>query len=157
MYFKLGLRCRNEKKTNASLILEACDFRLSYFCGLYHVNFVNNCLPDFSSNLTILTLCSKFCISPGKCIALRFINSVGHPFKLISAMKPEGWLVTGEEFRIRLTFKDPNLHKFVTFRGEDPYGQYILHLDGDKTISVMPRTDCSDYIDVQVTGIPGEL
>lgn len=96
-----------------------------------------------------------FC-SSGKCIALRFINMIGHPFKLISQTKTHGWQVTGEEFKIRLTFKNPDLHKFITFRAEDLYGQLILHLDGDKTISVMPRTDCSEYIDVQVTGVPGE-
>ena len=71
-------------------------------------------------------------------------------------MKTTGWRVTGEEFKIRLTFKNPDLHKFITFKAEDLYGQLILHLDGDKTISVMPRTDCSEYIDVQVTGVPGE-
>ena len=81
---------------------------------------------------------------------------IGHPFHLISKMKSTGWRVTGEEFKIRLTFKNPELHKFITFRAEDLYGQLILHLDGDKTISVMPRTDCSEYIDVQVTGVPGE-
>lgn len=92
----------------------------------------------------------------GKCIALRFINQVGHPFNLTSQMKEQGWRVTGEKFEIRLTFTKPDLHKFVTFKAVDPYGQLILHLDGDKTISVMPRTDCSEFIDVQVTGIPGE-
>lgn len=71
-------------------------------------------------------------------------------------MKPAGWLVSGEEFKIRLTFKNPDLHKFITFKAEDIYGQLILHLDSDKTISVMPRTDCSEYIDVQITGVPGE-
>ena len=92
--------------------------------------------------------------SLGKCIALRFVNQVGHPFKLTSSMK--SWRVTGEKFEIRLTFTNPDLHKFVTFNAVDPYGQLILHLDGDKTISVMPRTDCSDFIEVQVTGVPGE-
>ena len=98
----------------------------------------------------------SFCFT-GKCIALRFNNRVGHPVKLISHVKPTGWLVSGEEFKIRLTFKNPDLHKFITFKAEDLYGQLILHLDGDKTISVMPRTDCSEYIDVQITGVPGEL
>ena len=63
--------------------------------------------------------------------------------------------MTGEQFEIRLTFTKPDLHKFVTFKAVDPYGQLILHLDGDKTISVMPRTDCSEFIDVVVTGVPG--
>lgn len=82
---------------------------------------------------------------------------IGHPFHLISHMKATGWQVTGDEFKIRLTFKNPDLHKFITFRAKDLYGQLILHLDGDKTISVMPRTDCSEYINVQVTGVPGEF
>lgn len=94
-------------------------------------------------------------LSIGKCIALRFVNSLGHPFQLISHMKTDGWRVTGEEFKIRLTFKNPELHKFITFRAEDLYGKLLLLLDGDRTISVMPRVNCDEYIDVTVTGIPG--
>lgn len=70
-------------------------------------------------------------------------------------MKTDGWRVTGEEFKIRLTFKNPELHKFITFRAEDLYGNLLLLLDGDRTISVMPRINCDEYIDVTVTGIPG--
>lgn len=56
---------------------------------------------------------------------------------------------------IRLEFKRPELHKFITFSAKDLYGKLLLHLDGDKTISVMPRTNCDEYIDVQITGVPG--
>ena len=71
-------------------------------------------------------------------------------------MKTAGWRVTGEEFKIRLTFKNPELHKFITFKAEDLYGNLLISLDGDRTISVMPRTNCDEYIDVQVTGAPGK-
>ena len=60
---------------------------------------------------------------------------IGHPFKLISHMKQEGWQVTGKDFKIRLTFKNPELHKFITFNATDLFGNLLLLLDGDKTIS----------------------
>lgn len=75
---------------------------------------------------------------------------VGHRFHISSPIKVEGWDVSGNELRIRLTFKDPQFHSFITFSGEDPYG-YLIHLDGDKTISVMPRNNCDHYIEVIVT------
>lgn len=75
---------------------------------------------------------------------------VGHKFHISSPIKVEGWDVSGNELRIRLTFKDPQFHSFITFSGEDPYG-YLIHLDGDKTISVMPRNNCDHYIEVIVT------
>ena len=67
----------------------------------------------------------------------------------------KAWTVTGAEFKIKLTFRNPELHKFIAFHAVDPKNELILFLDGDKTISVMPRTDCSEYINVTVIGIPG--
>lgn len=91
-----------------------------------------------------------------KCVALKFENQVGSQFKILSSLKKDGWLVNGEELKMNFTFKRPELHNFISFKAIDPSGKFKIFLDGDTTISVMPSTDCSSYINVVATGIEGK-
>lgn len=63
-------------------------------------------------------------------------------------MKIVGWCVIGEEFKIRLIFKNLEFYKFIIFKVEDFYGNFLIFLDGDRIIFVMFRINCDEYIDV---------
>ena len=45
-----------------------------------------------------------------KCINLRFVNKLGGPVRVVSSMKPEGYLVTANVFKLKTIFKHAN-HK----------------------------------------------
>jgi len=56
---------------------------------------------------------------------------------------------------MNFTFKRPELHNFITFKGFDSTHRMKILLDGDTSISVMPTLDCTVYIPVNVTGVLG--
>ena len=139
-----GRACAVRNKGLGTRLEKMCDpYRLPY---VSHKGLCTSPLHCSEHHLLSLT---------DKCVALKFKNSVGSQIKLLSSLKRDGWLINGEEFKMNFTFKRPELHKFISFKAIDTSGRFKIFLDGDTSISVMPSSDCSTYIDVLVTGIEG--
>lgn len=71
-------------------------------------------------------------------------------------MKPEGYSVTTDEYKLKTIFRHSQLRHFVIFHGADVDEKREILLDGEKTISVSPQSDCDHFADVIVTAKQGE-
>ena len=73
----------------------------------------------------------------------------------MSSLKPEGYALSTDSFKLKIVFKHKDFHKLVTFRGLDESGQNrVILLDGHRTISFTPTENGDNYIDVIVTSAP---
>lgn len=70
-------------------------------------------------------------------------------------MKPEGYLVTTDEYKLKTVFRHSQLRHFVIFHGGDDENKREILLDGEKKISVSPQDDCKHFNDVIVTARDG--
>ena len=70
-------------------------------------------------------------------------------------MKPEGYLVSTDEYKLKTIFRHSQLRHFVIFHGADDEKKRGILLDGEKTISVSPQDDCEHFADVIVTAREG--
>ena len=70
-------------------------------------------------------------------------------------MKPEGYPVTTDEYKLKTIFRHSQLRHFVIFHGADDENKREILLDGEKTISVSPQDDCEHFADVIVTAREG--
>ena len=84
------------------------------------------------------------------------MNHVGGNFRVISTMKPEGYLVTTDEYKLKTMFRHSQLRHFVIFHAVDDENKKEILLDGEKTISVSPQDDCEHFADVIVTARDGK-
>lgn len=87
------------------------------------------------------------------------MNHVGETgAKIISNLKPDGYPLTTDRFKLKIVFKNESANKVVTFRGADTTekGRLIL-LDGKKSLTLTPTDDDSKpYLDVDVTVAPSK-
>ena len=70
-------------------------------------------------------------------------------------MKPEGYSINTDEYKLKTIFRHSQLRQFVIFHGTDEENRREIFLDGEKTISVSPQSDCDHYADVIVTAREG--
>ncbi|XP_048575561.1 uncharacterized protein LOC116603955 isoform X1 [Nematostella vectensis] len=85
------------------------------------------------------------------CVAIEFKNTKLITFKLITDVNDKEYLVSEGVFKLRVIVKRPELHPQVLFKAEDPNGERRILLNGDKTIAVVPKEQCDDYLSVEVT------
>ena len=83
------------------------------------------------------------------------MNHAGGKFKVISTMKPDGYPITTDEYKLKTIFRHSQLRHFVIFHGADDDKKREILLDGEKTISVSPQDDCENFADVIVTAREG--
>ncbi|XP_048587703.1 uncharacterized protein LOC116610670 isoform X2 [Nematostella vectensis] len=85
------------------------------------------------------------------CVAIKFINKEFITFKLITDVNDKEYLVSEGVFKLRVIVKRPELHPQVLFKAEDPKEERRILLNGDKTIAVVPKQQCDDYLSVEVS------
>lgn len=88
--------------------------------------------------------------STDKCISLRFINKLGGPVRVVSSMKPEGYLVTANAFKLKTIFKHAN-HKqrHVIFYAENVQDRDDdVLLNAKNVFTVKPKDCVNDFQDV---------
>lgn len=83
------------------------------------------------------------------------MNHAGGHFKIISTMKPEGYMINTDEYKLKTVFRHSQLRHFVIFHGFDDSINREILLDGERTISVSPQDDCDNFADVIVTAREG--
>lgn len=90
-------------------------------------------------------------------MALNFINKAGIPFRLLSDIKQDRYMVVGKTFKLKTIIKRPDLHQHITYRAEDPTGKNSILLFGDSSLTLLPQHSCDEFVPVEVTSKPGDL
>ena len=85
---------------------------------------------------------------------MHFINKAKDVnIKIISSIKPEGYIVGSDVFKLKIVFK----HKYVDaveFHGVDLSGAKKVLLNGVKALTFHPSVSPADYRDVYITSDP---
>ncbi|EDO32108.1 predicted protein [Nematostella vectensis] len=89
------------------------------------------------------------------CVTVEFINKELITFKLITDVNNKEYLVSEGVFKLRVIVKRPELHPQVSFKAEDLKGERRILLNGDKTIAVVPKQQCDDFLSVEVSSSKG--
>ncbi|XP_028400375.1 uncharacterized protein LOC114523599 [Dendronephthya gigantea] len=85
-----------------------------------------------------------------KCISVRFVNHLGGPVRVVSSLKPEGYLVTANAFKLKTIFKHAN-HKqrHVIFYAENVQDRDDDVLLNNRNVFTVKPHDCSkDFTNV---------
>ena len=93
---------------------------------------------------------SLFFFKTDKCIGLRFVNKLGGPVRVVSSLKPEGYLVTANAFKLKTIFKHAN-HKqrHVIFYAENIQDRDDdVLLNGRNVFTVKPNECGNEFQDV---------
>ena len=90
-----------------------------------------------------------------KCIALRFLNHAGGKFKIISTMKPTGYAVTTDEYKLKTIFRHSPRHSVVFHGEDDDSDNKEILLNMEQSITVTPQAVCETFSDVIVTARKG--
>lgn len=76
------------------------------------------------------------------------------PTKVISNLKPSGYDLTTDRFKLKIVFKN-NEDQQVTFHGFDLSDEgHPIYLDGKESIKLTPTINQDNYIDIAVTSGP---
>ena len=88
----------------------------------------------------------------GKCLAIIFVNEVGNPIKIISSLKPEGYVVTKKELKIKIRTSRASLQqKKVVFRAEDLWSHGYAYINHAKTYIDVFQDYCPEYKKILVS------
>ncbi|CAB4002013.1 Matrix metallo ase-9 [Paramuricea clavata] len=85
-----------------------------------------------------------------KCISIRFVNQLGGPVRVVSSLKPEGYLVTANAFKLKTIFKHAN-HKqrHVIFYAENVQDRDDdVMLNKKNVFTIKPRECLEDFQNV---------
>lgn len=91
----------------------------------------------------------------GKCVLVAFSNKCKQQVKINSSLKPLGYIITGTSLKLKNIIRHPELHPTVTFSAVDPSGQRSLLVNGQMSMILTPKADCSTYTQIEVT--PGNI